>query len=357
MRRVVYFLMLWAGWVAGQQQPGISFRRDLHDFGTISEKNGAVSHLFFFKNNGVRTLKIKSVETSCGCTITEWTKEEVLPGKEGQIKAVFDPVGRPGYFNKSITVTFSPDSVPVTLQIRGNVSENTGKIREVLEHADGNLKTRSAGFNLGKVFINQENPIRKFTLLNSGLTELKITSVQAPGYLIVNHPEVIHSGESAQISIKVNTKQKNQFGFHTDQLVLRTNDLENPEKHYSILYTIEEFFPVLSPEALESAPRLTLSVSEIKFQGLNSSGVLEREIFFRNTGKQVLKIRSLVPNCTCLEAICNQESIPAGGNGRIKIKFTPGGRTGRQIKSVVIYSNDPQHPVQKITLNGLVNGG
>jgi hypothetical protein len=185
---------------------------------------------------------------------------------------------------------------------------------------------------------------------------LKITSIQAPDYLKVNHPEMIQPGESATLSIKVNTKQKNEFGFHTDQLLLLTNDPENPEKHFSILYTIEEFFPVLSPDALEKAPSLTLSVSEIKFQTLHSSGVLERAVLFRNTGKQTLKIRSLVPNCTCLEAVLDQDSVPPGGSGKINIKFKPGGRTGRQIKSVVIYSNDPQHPVQKITVNGLVSG-
>jgi hypothetical protein len=356
MRLVICFLLLCSEWVAGQQQPGVTFRRNQHDFGTISEKNGPVSFQFFFKNNTDAALKIQSVESSCGCTIAEWTKVEVMPGKEGQIKAVYDPTGRPGYFSKSITVTFSPDSTPVVLQIRGHVSESGEKLTERFDHTDGQLKTRSSGFNLGKVYINQEPILRTFTLFNSGSKELKITNIQAPDYLKVNHPEMIQPGESATLSIKVNTKQKNEFGFHTDQLLLLTNDPENPEKHFSILYTIEEFFPVLSPDALEKAPSLTLSVSEIKFQTLHSSGVLERTVLFRNTGKQTLKIRSLVPNCTCLEAVLDQDSVPPGGSGKINIKFKPGGRTGRQIKSVVIYSNDPQHPVQKISVNGLVSG-
>lgn len=265
-------------------------------------------------------------------------------------------MGRPGYFNKSITVTFSPDSLLLNLQIRGNVTETGSKVIEILDHTDGQLKTRSTGFNLGKVYVNQENSAKTFTLFNSGVNELKITGVQHPGHLVVKYPNNIHAGESGSLIIKVDTKKKNQFGFHTDQLVLLTSDSENPEKHFSILYTVEEFFPVLSPEALESAPHLTLSYSEIKFNGLGASGTFEREVLFRNTGKQILKIRSLVPNCTCVEATIDQESIPAGGSGKIKIKFTPGGRTGRQIKSIVIYSNDPQHPVQKITLNGLVSG-
>ncbi|MFM9075723.1 MAG: DUF1573 domain-containing protein, partial [Bacteroidota bacterium] len=44
----------------------------------------------------------------------------------------------------------------------------------------------------------------------------------------------------------------------------------------------------------------------------------------------------------------------AGGSGKIQISFSATGRTGRQNKSVMIYSNDPERPVQRITLTGFI---
>ena len=353
--RFLFFLLIGFFDLSAQTPAGITFRKDLHDFGLVEEKRGPVSHHFYFRNNGAVPVTVSSVETSCGCTVTEWTADRVDPGKEGQIKAVFDPEGRPGYFNKTITVTFSPDSTPVSLQIRGQVSESAKAASSMLEHEDGQLKTRSSGFNLGKVFINQDPIFKYFILFNNGQSDLLITNTQAPPHLQVNVSSKIKPGASETISIKFNPKKFNKFGLHTDQLVLQTNDPINPEKHFSVYATIEEFFPVMSPSELDQAPRLTLSSSEIKFPGMQQSEVLEKEIIYRNTGKKPLLIRSVVPNCSCLTAQTESDSLAPGASARMKIKFTPSGRSGRQIKSIMIYSTDPQHPVQKITLNGLVS--
>lgn len=355
INRFLFFLLIGFFNLSAQTPAAITFRKDSHDFGLVEEKRGPVSHHFYFRNNGAVPITVGSVETSCGCTVTEWTADPVDPGKEGQIKAVFDPEGRPGYFNKTITVIFSPDSTPVNLQIRGQVSENVKVVNTLLEHEDGQLKTRSAGFNLGKVFINQDPVFRHFILFNSGDSDLLITDTQAPAHLQVNAPSKIKPGNAESVSIKFNPKKFKKFGLHTDQLVLQTNDPINPEKHFSVYATIEEFFPVMSPSELEQAPRLTLSASEIKFPGMQQSSVLERELIYRNTGKKPLLIRSVIPNCSCLTAQTESDSLAPGASARMKIKFTPSGRSGRQIKSIMIYSNDPQHPVQKVTLNGLVS--
>lgn len=44
---------------------------------------------YSFVNTGTKPLLISGVEASCGCTVPEWPKEPVMPGKKGSIKAVF----------------------------------------------------------------------------------------------------------------------------------------------------------------------------------------------------------------------------------------------------------------------------
>lgn len=85
-------------------QTTIEFKTTTHDFGTLQEGDPAVAE-FKFKNTGKEPLIIQNVRPSCGCTTPYWSKEPINPGKKGVIKASYGTKGRPGAFNKSITVT------------------------------------------------------------------------------------------------------------------------------------------------------------------------------------------------------------------------------------------------------------
>ena len=65
-----------------------SFKYDkrVHDFGTILEKNGKVSHTFTFTNTGIVPVVISDVNAWCGCTTAEFTKTPVMPGKTAEVK-------------------------------------------------------------------------------------------------------------------------------------------------------------------------------------------------------------------------------------------------------------------------------
>ncbi len=87
--------------------PKIQFEEKSHDFGEITEGTYA-TFVFNFTNVGDKPLLLKDVRPSCGCTASEWTREPVMPGEKGMIKAVFNSNGYGGReFFKSITVTFN----------------------------------------------------------------------------------------------------------------------------------------------------------------------------------------------------------------------------------------------------------
>lgn len=49
-----------------------------HDFGKIKEDGGKVRAVFTFKNTGSSELIIQNVESSCGCTIENGLKVQLL---------------------------------------------------------------------------------------------------------------------------------------------------------------------------------------------------------------------------------------------------------------------------------------
>ena len=100
----LFTLCLLAFAFTAQAQAVMQFETDNHDFGNVPEGTMA-THEFKFKNTGNQPVVIANVQASCGCTTPDWTKTPVLPGKTGIIKAMYSSAGRPGVFNKTVTVT------------------------------------------------------------------------------------------------------------------------------------------------------------------------------------------------------------------------------------------------------------
>ena len=82
--------------------------------------NEPVTHEFYFTNAGKASLIISSVRASCGCTVTEYSKDPVPPGQRGYVKASYN-AAKLGVFNKTITVNSNTDELVVLLTIKGEV--------------------------------------------------------------------------------------------------------------------------------------------------------------------------------------------------------------------------------------------
>lgn len=107
-------------------QPTVTFVETEHIFGEIPE-GPKVYYDFSFKNTGKEIISIERAQASCGCTEPEVSKEPVKPGAVGTIKVGYNTEGRPGNFEKTITVFVKggmngEKSGTVMLKIKGNVS-------------------------------------------------------------------------------------------------------------------------------------------------------------------------------------------------------------------------------------------
>jgi len=74
------------------------------ELGTINEGQKLQIN-FHLKNTGNAPLVLQSVVPGCGCTVADFPKEPIAPGKEADITASFDSKGREGQQHKQITVT------------------------------------------------------------------------------------------------------------------------------------------------------------------------------------------------------------------------------------------------------------
>ena len=338
-----------------QQAEPLLFQEKVFDFGEILEESGTTDHEFTFTNLSGRSIKIISVQPSCGCTTSGWTLEPIPNGMKGYVKASFNPKGRPGYFNKSLTVITDFDGSPLVLQIKGQVVDQ--KIKSAVSELtapNGNLKLKSNSFNLGKVFINKEPQSKEFAVINAGTKPIRFINAIGPAYIRTQMPALLAAKESTVIKLIYDAASRKQYGFVSDNIQIETDDEEVPMKSFPVYATVEEFFPSLTSAELAKAPVLRLQSSTVDFGRLSAGTNGQQEIILKNAGMQELLIRSLQPNCSCVTASIDMITLKAGAEAKIKIQFITQGRKDTQQKSLTIYSNDPQNPVQRITLMAFI---
>lgn len=342
-----------------QQVRPLQFQEVIHDFGYVDQNGGAVTYSFQFANIGDRPVRILSVQASCGCTTPDWTRDPVAPGKGGYIQASYDPKGRPGYFNKSLTVTTDADANPVILQIKGQVSVGS-ELVAVSEFRSpmGSWKLKTASFNLGKVYRKDEFTVREFPVYNAGERPVTFLNMEGPSYIKAEViPATLAPRMQGKVRVLYNGAGRNEYGFQSDRIDIHTDDEDMPLKSISVYVTLEDHFPVMSREELQKAPVLRIVGSTFDLGKIPQFKDARRVITLRNDGKSKLTIHAIQPNCWCINTTLGEKEIRPGEEATLEIRFNPEDRLGTQQKSIVIYSNDPQNPAQRITFNAYVERG
>ena len=77
---------------------------------------------FEFTNNGDEPVTILEAKGSCGCTVVDFPKEEILPGKTATISANFKS-SKVGVFKKSVKVRTTESEEYTLLTFSGEVIE------------------------------------------------------------------------------------------------------------------------------------------------------------------------------------------------------------------------------------------
>lgn len=76
----------------------------------------------YVQNTGNVPLVINDVTTSCGCTTVDYTKEPILPGRNGELQISYQ-AEQPEHFNKTVSIYCNVASSPVIVTLKGNAEE------------------------------------------------------------------------------------------------------------------------------------------------------------------------------------------------------------------------------------------
>ena len=93
-----------------------------HDFGKIKHNTPAETY-FTITNTSAKPIIIETAWASCGCTVPEYEKQPILPGKSAKLKVQYS-AGTVGAFTKDVFVKFAGVEAPKIIKITGEVVQN-----------------------------------------------------------------------------------------------------------------------------------------------------------------------------------------------------------------------------------------
>ena len=95
------------------------FNIDKYDFGKVKQNVPAV-YTFEVTNISGKPLVIENAHSTCGCTVPEFPKEPILPGKSAKIKVQYNAANL-SHFDKPVYVKFAGVDEEKVLGITGDV--------------------------------------------------------------------------------------------------------------------------------------------------------------------------------------------------------------------------------------------
>jgi len=105
----------------------ISFDRTFHDFGLVPQYGGSVEAKFKVRNDGVKTLEIGKITTSCSCTSASISSSAIAPAESAELIIRFDPnlhEEPEDVFKRTVFIpTNDPDEPEAEIMIQVDIEE------------------------------------------------------------------------------------------------------------------------------------------------------------------------------------------------------------------------------------------
>ena len=326
----------------------IKFEELNYDFGTINEKDGDVTTIFKFKNEGDSPLIITNAQASCGCTSPVYSKKPIRPGETSEIKVTYHAKGRPGPFDKSVYV-YSNDKQHerVMLTITGNVINSGDKIQTYTEDLGGGLRVKTTSLNFFDVYPGRPNRTRALMVYNESDQPITLTFRNAPKHIdVLCEPEVIKPKGEGRVNVTFVTERAKDWGPRKDlfDLYVKGKETKMKNNHISVLADIWEDFSNLETEDLQNAPEIEVSDQKLKFFREDQS-TYKQVITISNTGKQKLVIRKISnEKDQALQIKIDDTVIKPGETTTMHITYNPDSDQRVSFNNnVTIICNDPRN--------------
>lgn len=324
----------------------ITFTKTSHDFGTIKESDGDASVEFEFKNTGDAPLLILRAASSCGCTVPEYPHQPIRPGQGGTIKVTYHAKGRPGPFQKTVTI-YDNTNGKTQITILGNVVSTTSPEDTYANQMGAGLRSKTRSMNFFDVYPNRANRTRTLQFYNESDEPIQLTFRNVSKNIYLEpEPDIIQPKQEGKVLITFLTAKAKDWGLHNETFEVLVKGKETKMKNNVINVTADiwEDFSEMSRKERDQAGEIEVEQTNVTFsKGAKMNQT--KTIVIRNTGKSKLTIRKIsngMPEVfkTQLESTV----IKPGQSTNLVVTFNPSASNAEHLTHhLMIISNDPSN--------------
>jgi len=135
---------------------------ETYDLGKVKQ-NVPATATFIVTNIGTDNLIIAQANPTCGCTISDYTKSPIAPGKTGVIHATYN-AANVGHIDKTLTVKFDGADDIKFIKLTGDVLDSASYAKAV---TSGEVKVPSATSTSSKKDKKEKNSAPSAMTTNS----------------------------------------------------------------------------------------------------------------------------------------------------------------------------------------------
>lgn len=333
-----------------------------HDFGTFKEEVKTVTCTMKMVNTGDSAMVITRVQSTCGCTVAEFTHEVIQPGDTGCVDITYSARNIPGQFEKKVFVYTSGRPRRTVLTVKGNVIGSPETVNDRYPVAVGPVRLNVGSLPLGEMY--RGKPQNAYLSgYNTSSDTMLVTVEDVPGNISAHVlPDTVAPGGLFIISVYYDSAMAKEWGLNIDTLSVYATPLRKSSTaamgaaRINVMAHVKEDFSKWTDKQKRNAPVVEISTDKLDFEEVNPQEAVKRSFSVKNAGKSSLAIRRLfVPQGEGLTVTCDKEEISKGGEATVTVTFDGRSRGDRLLNSrLVVMTNDPYTPQVIVRLVGVL---
>lgn len=335
---------------------GIDWIDTVYNFGAIKEGDGSVEGSARFVNRGREATFISRVRPSCGCTGASYSQDLIQPGDTATISFTYNPLGRPGKFDKTIKVYTGTDNELSVIRIVGTVIATSATLSTSFPIEVGPLRLETATLTAGE--IKRGAPRHIFVnAYNDGTDTIRPRCISTSKPVTVDlTPKTLAPGEIATFSFYIDSSKEELPGAVEYPVTFIADD-SNPdsEKLSTTIYaSIVPDTRLMTAEEIDNGPRAFLVPEFVDFNDVKTRQSLQFTIEIENEGRTDMKVERVYSRNPAVSVSSFQSKIKPGKKGKIKGKLNPDKiETGPFRIPLEVITNDAIHPIRTANLVGI----
>ncbi|MBO4656356.1 MAG: DUF1573 domain-containing protein [Bacteroidales bacterium] len=322
----------------------VSFDTKTHDFGDVLITDGPLSCKFVMTNISNNPIVIHNVVSSCGCTVPDYDKKPIEPGKSTAIEVTYSNDQGPYPFNKTITVYVSGVNRPVVLKIKGEVHDRPKSLEELYTVRMGPVAVRSNTVSMG--YINQgRRKSEDSEIANMTNQPVKVAVSTDEAVTVSITPNPIPPRSSARVKYVVNTGVGPKNWGKTVYKVAFTTDGKRQEGGVTLNATINDDFDNMTKRQIDRAPVIKLDNTYNELKEVKSGSVVRKSFKVLNTGASDLSVYKVDVDGKNTKVLTRMPlTVKPGGSATVDYSFDASTGDGETIDVLTLTTNSVSKP-------------